>query len=119
VRHFGSAGTRAVVVEEKDTEARVDPISAARADAGKKEEQAQELDALHAGGPGVVELTRAKAAREGKAGQLRVASALLFSAAEDLDEAIIGARAARDALHTEKEAALEALKDMSKKKAGW
>ena len=118
VRHFGSAGRRAVVVEEKDPEAWEDLISAARADAGKKEEQAQELDAMPAAAPGVVESTRAKAVREGKAGQLRVASALLFSAAEDLDDAIINVRAARNALRTEKEATFGALEETSKKKGG-
>ena len=66
----------------------------------------------------MVESTRAKAAREGKAGKLRMASERLFSAAEDLDDAVIVVRAARDALRTEKEATLEALKDTSKKKGG-
>jgi hypothetical protein len=66
----------------------------------------------------VVESTRAKAAREGKAGKLRVASARPCSAAGDLDDAIIAVRAVRGALRTEKETALEALKYTSKKKGG-
>ena len=67
----------------------------------------------------MIESTRAKAAREGKAEILRVASARLLSAAEDIRGAIIAVRAAREALRTEKEVALEALKGTSKKRAGW
>ena len=68
----------------------------------------------------MVESTRAKAAREGKAGKLRVVSARLFSAVGDLGDAAIAVRVARDSLRNEKEAALEFLKGMSRrKKAGW